>query len=148
MASITIAFYPINTKHKFEELYILQGTWIMKKNKGVIGEEWVKINDHYLQNRGFVIKGTDTIITEKIALQKMKDDIMYTSTVENQNNQQPVSFRLTSAKNGLFVFENPLHDFPKRISYHIITKDSIHAWIDDGKKEIQMRNDFYYTRAK
>src|SRR5437868_10800655 len=77
-------------KNIFEQFYSLEGQWLMKTAKGYTGEEWKKINKEYLQNRGFIIKGNDTIITERVALKKTRDGIFYTSTVENENNRQPV----------------------------------------------------------
>lgn len=123
----------------FSQLYALQGKWEMKTKTGVIGEEWTKVNDNFLQNRGYLIRGNDTTTTERVALQNTKEGIFYTSTVEDQNNQLPVAFRLSSVKNNVFIFENAQHDYPRRIAYHLTNKDSLYAWIDDGK-EIQKRS--------
>ena len=112
----------------------MQGKWIMFTSKGFIGEEWIKINDDYLRNRGFMIKGKDTIITKRVGFTNTKEGIFYTSTVKDQNNKQPIAFRLTAADDNTFVFENQQHDFPKPISYRFSNKDSLNAWIDDGKK--------------
>jgi hypothetical protein len=30
------------------------------------------------------------------------------------------------------VFENPEHDFPKRIGYRLVSADSLEAWVDGG----------------
>jgi hypothetical protein len=137
-----------NSKKVFKRLYALEGTWKMKTKKGTICEEWKKINKNYLQNRGYMIIGSDTIITERVALQKSKDDIFYTSIVEDQNNKKPVVFTLTKTEKNTFVFENPQHDFPKRIVYKIVTKDSLHAFIDDGMETSKKRQHFYYNREK
>ena len=69
----------------------------------------------------------------------------YTSTVEDQNKQQPIAFKMTKAEGNMFVFENPQHDFPKRIVYKLITTDSLHAFIDDGTEAGKKQN-FYYKR--
>ena len=76
----------------FEKLYLLEGKWIMKTKNGFIGEEWKKINTDYLQNRGYIIRGNDTTITERVALRNSADGIDYISTMENQNIQQPIAF--------------------------------------------------------
>jgi hypothetical protein len=120
----------------------------MKTKKGIIGEEWKKINNDYLQNRGYTVRGNDTITTERVALRNTTEGIFYTSTVEDQNNQQPISFKLSSAVNNVFIFENPQHDFPKRITYNLITKDSLRAWIDDGKEIPEKKMLFQYSRQK
>jgi hypothetical protein len=130
----------------FKELYVLEGRWMMKTNKGFIGEEWKKIDDQYLQNRGFIVKGNDTTVTERVALRNTAKGIFYTSTVEDQNNKQPTSFKLTSGRNNVFIFENAQHDFPKRIVYELVSADSLHAYIDDGKSGTNKRQDFYYKK--
>lgn len=132
----------------FKQLHALEGKWMMKTKRGFMGEEWIKVNDDYLQNKGFFIKGTDTIITERVALKKTTQGIFYTSTVEDQNNKQPIAFKLTSADDHVFVFENPKHDFPKRITYKLVSVDSLHAYIDGGIDAAGKRQDFYYRKIK
>ena len=146
---IVSAFVPRQTGPDkiFKQLHALKGKWMMKTKKGSIGEEWVKINDDYLQNKGFYVRGSDTIITERVALKKTAEGIFYTSTVEDQNNKQPISFRLTAADDHVFVFENPAHDFPKRIIYDLVSADSLHAYIDVGADAAGNRQDFYYHKA-
>ena len=132
----------------FKQLYGLEGMWLMKTSKGFIGEEWKKVDQDYLQNRGFMIRGMDTIITETVALRNKADGIFYISTVEQQNNKQPVAFKLTSGSKGSFVFENPEHDFPKRITYQLVNKDSVYAWIDGGAANPRKRSSFEYNRIR
>lgn len=132
----------------FERLYRLEGKWIMKTKKGAIGEEWTRVNKDYLQNRGYMIRGNDTIVTERVALTNTGTGIFYTSTVADQNDQKPVAFRLTSFEKFVFVFENAQHDYPKRISYQLINKDSLNAWIDDGKLVPEKTSRFSYRRQE
>lgn len=147
LCSIAFVVKQDNSK-TFKKLYALEGTWIMKTSRGVIGETWVKVDEHYLQNKGFMLKGKDTIITEQVALRYEKNAITYTSTVENQNNKQPITFKLTSSEKDIFIFENPEHDFPKRIVYELISAGSVHAYIDGGKSAPAKKQDFYYRKAK
>ncbi len=137
-----------SNKKTFKQLYKLEGTWKMKIKNGAVYEGWKMMDKNYLQSRGYFIKATDTIINERVALQNKADGIYYTSTVEEQNNKQPVAFKMSAAKNNMFVFENAEHDFPKRIAYEFITSDSLHAWIDDGIDGSKYRQNFYYSRIK
>ncbi len=84
-----------------------------------------------LQGGSYKIKGNDAIFLERVSLQYSKDGVFYIPIVE-ENNMEPVSFKLTSNNNNSFVFENPHHDFPKRIVYEIVSSDSLHAYIDGG----------------
>ncbi len=140
--------YPATTVDEdvFVKLFILEGTWKMTTKRGAVCEEWKKVNDKHLQSRGYFLRGADTIITERVALTLNPDGVIYyTSTVENQNNQQPIAFKLTAAEGTRFSFENPSHDFPKRIVYRFIGTDSLHAFIDDGT-ETGKRQNFYYKK--
>lgn len=139
------SFNPGHDGETFKKLYALEGTWKMSSKRGGIYEEWKKIDENYLQSRGYMLKGTDTVITERVALKNSLLGIFYVSTVEDQNDKQPVAFKMTKADDKMFVFENPQHDFPKRIVYRFVTADSLHAFIDDGTEEGKKQN-FYYKR--
>ena len=135
-----------NNKNQFKKLYKLEGIWKMYTERGAICEEWKKMNKNHMQSRGYMIKGSDTIVNERVELTKTAEGIFYTSIVEEQNNKKPVAFKITKAENNLFVFENPQHDFPKRIVYHFINTDSLNAYVDDGSDESKKRQNFYYKR--
>jgi Domain of unknown function (DUF6265) len=147
IATITLSAFITdgNGKKTFKRLYSLEGVWKMNTKRGAIFEEWKKIDKNYLQNKGYMIKGKDTIVNERVALTNTNAGIFYTSMVEDQNNKQPIAFKMTKAENDMFVFENPQHDFPKRIIYKIVTADSLHAYIDDGTETGKKQN-FYYKR--
>ena len=132
----------------FKRLFMLEGVWKMNTKKGAICEQWEKVNKNYLQSKGYIIKGNDTIINERVALTKDKKEILYTSTVENQNNEKPVIFKMTYSSANTFIFENPEHDFPRRIVYHLVSADSLHAYIDDGLQHSLKTQHFYYSKQK
>jgi len=148
LAATAVSFIEISPGRDFKKLYPLQGKWLMKTKKGFIGEEWVRVGKYNLQNTAYVIKGKDTTITERVSLRKRKRDIFYTSTVEEQNKKMPIDFRLLSVEENTFIFENKEHDFPKRIVYKLVSKDSIHAWIDDGMENSKKTSHFYYSRVR
>jgi Domain of unknown function (DUF6265) len=139
------AFIISEDSKTFKKLYTLVGTWRMNTKRGAVCEEWKRVNKNYLQSKGYMIRGKDTILSEKIALTNTREGIFYTSTVEDQNGKQPIAFKMTGSENNTFVFENPQHDFPRRIVYKLITADSLHAYIDDGT-ETGKRQNFYYKR--
>jgi hypothetical protein len=130
----------INILDRFE------GKWIMQKGDKTIGEEWTKISEAWFESKGYFIKDGDTIVTERVALKRVYGEVFYTSTVEDQNNKQPVKFKLTFYKKGKFIFENPQHDFPKRIIYDFTSRNTLHAYIDGGAKTRAQH--FYYKRIK
>lgn len=141
-------FFSFTQKNSFTNLLQLEGSWQMKNNKDVIGEIWTKNNNHQLTSKAYFLKKIDTVFYENVVLENTTKGIFYTVTAVNQNNEQPVSFKLTSSINNKFVFENPKHDFPRRIVYEFVNTDSIHAFIDDGKESTKKRQHFHFSRIK
>lgn len=145
---ILLSFTAVQQQTVFQQLYALTGgTWVMKTKKGYFAERREKKNATTLQNRAFKISGTDTTILEQVELIQTADHIHYISTVKDQNGSQPVLFRLIEAKDDRFIFVNPDHDFPQRIIYHFVAKDSLHAWIEGNYNGKETRSDFYYKRV-
>lgn len=140
-----LSFNADSNQKSFKKLHSLEGLWKMNGKRGPVFEEWEKLNKNELQGRSFFLKAGDTIINERILLSNTKAGIFYTPVVEDQNNRQPIAFKMMKAENNAFVFENPEHDFPKRIVYKFITTDSLHAFIDDGT-EAGKRQNFYFKR--
>ena len=87
--------YPADNKKAFKKLFSLEGVWKMATKKGAMYEEWKSVNKSYLQNKGYMVKGADTIINERVALTRNREGVFYTSTVEEQNNKQSIAFKMT-----------------------------------------------------
>ena len=127
----------------------LIGTWKMNTQRGVIHEKWNAFNDSTLTGESTITRHTgETFLQEKLELAFRGKDYYYIPATQGQNNNQPVPFRITSHSEKGFVAENPEHDFPKRIIYNRVNKDSIHAYIDGGPDLPAKRADFYYSRVK
>lgn len=125
---------------------VLTGTWLMNTSRGQILEKWESTSPDNLNGSTFRITGKDTVLSERVQLIRTADQIHYVPTVSGQNNGQAIRFRLTSSSNNIFVFENPEHDFPKRIVYDVLGTDIIHAWIDGGEEGKMKRSDYYFHR--
>lgn len=132
----------------FRPLHSLQGLWKMETGRGAIYEEWNSTNDKKLTGKSYRINNTDTIVMERIELYYDGNDIIYSPTVSNQNNQQPVPFKLISNTDGRYVFENKNHDFPQRIIYNLVSKDAVHARIEGMRNGQERGSDFKYSRVK
>lgn len=118
---------------KPEQMKWMAGTWNINAGSGVIVEQWQIANDSTLIGKSFFVKnGTDTIPQENIELVFRNGEWYYIPTVINQNNTQPVGFKIIFLKGTEFISENPVHDFPQRIAYRRI-KNQLFASIE-GKK--------------
>lgn len=132
---------------KISEFKWLSGSWKMTTKRGAIVESWTVINDSSMQGGSVFIKNeTDSTLLETISLVFRNNKYYYIPVTSRQNDNKPVSFAITSFDRKGFVAENPEHDFPKRITYRLITIDSIHAFIDGGPSMTEKKSDFYYSR--
>jgi hypothetical protein len=121
------------TAQKSEQVKWMIGTWKINMGNNMIVEEWHIADDSTLSGKSYFIKnGTDTIPQETIELSYRKGEWYYIPTVKNQNNAQPVPFKIIFLKGTEFISENPAHDFPQRIAYRRI-KNQLFASIE-GKR--------------
>lgn len=107
----------------------LLGRWEQKTPKRTIYETWTFNNDSTYSCKSYLLKEKDTIVLETVSLLQKNGTLYYIPTVTNQNNSMPVSFKLTFASGNKLVFENPAHDFPQKITYALISSDSLIAAI-------------------
>lgn len=126
----------------------LNGSWAMREGEGAVTEQWKQVHDSLMEGSSDFIKGDSVIPFETIRMFRRGSDFYYEAKAAGQNNEQPVEFKLTSYSDSGFVAENPRHDFPKRITYRLVNKDSIHATVDGGPQQPDKKSDFYYSRSK
>lgn len=110
----------------------LLGTWRAESRDTLISETWVAVSDTTYEGRGVTRSRTDgsTREEEDLRLVAMGDGVFYVAKVAQ--NERPVAFRLTSCADGRFVFENPAHDFPRRIEYRRVDDARFEAHVSDG----------------
>jgi hypothetical protein len=128
-----IVLYNSAYSQKSEALNWLTGTWTIQTKQGKIIEKWKILNDSTLVGKSLLVKAAnDSALQETLELSLRKGQWSYISTVQGQNNNQPVAFPLIFIKGTEFISENPTHDFPQRISYRRIN-NQLFASIE-GKK--------------
>jgi hypothetical protein len=138
-----ILLYTVSvTAQKTEQVKWMIGTWKINMGNNMIVEEWRITDDSTLSGKSYFIKnGTDTIPQETIELSYRKDEWYYTPTVKNQNNAQPVPFKIIFLKGTEFISENPTHDFPQRIAYRRI-KNQLFASIEGRRNGKYSKQNF------
>ncbi|UPT68721.1 MAG: DUF6265 family protein [Sphingobacteriales bacterium JAD_PAG50586_3] len=92
--------------------------------------------------------GKDTVFSEQIRMEQHGSDLFYMPTVADQNGGKPVVFKASLHNKKQLIFENPLHDFPQKISYSHPTKDSLVAEISGTEKGQIKSQKFLMVRAK
>jgi hypothetical protein len=131
----------------FEKLSFLDGKWSLKTDKGRIVESWKWINNSQLEGFSYSISHSgDSTLLETIQLNELNGDILFIPTGFGEGNNTKVAFKLISAENNTFVFENKEHDFPSRIVYQSLSKDKILAWIEGSIGGQFKKIEYPYTR--
>jgi hypothetical protein len=126
----------------------LIGSWKYTSEEGVAFENWRLTADTLLSGESGYLSEQDTVVSEHISLVKRGDDIFYIPIVYGQNEDKPTLFKLTSNKNNVLVFENPQHDFPTKITYSLITPDSMVAEISGLLEGHPERMLYLFARGK
>lgn len=128
----------------FRKLSWLAGHWDRINSKpGSSGYEvWEKNSPQELTGYGITLKGKDTTFAEKFSIVAKDNQLHYVVSVLSDK-QEPVSFLITSLTDVDFVCENPNHDFPKKIEYHL-KGNQLHASISGDGRSIP----FLFERRK
>ena len=88
---------------------------------------------------------TMTVITT-LRIETRPDGIYY---VAHPRAKSPgTDFKLVRSDRGQGVFENPSHDFPKRIIYRLNTDGSLTARVEGDGSEKEKAQDFHYRPVK
>ncbi len=127
-------------------LYWLVGIWHQTTPNGVIYETWAKNSDGTLSGKSGFITPEKTTIDETITIAPNGNEVYYTPTVKSQNKGKAIPFKMTIAHNDIFVFENPDHDFPQKITYARLSDDTIIASISGTVMGKQHSEDFEFIR--
>jgi hypothetical protein len=135
------------------ELKIVQASWLIGKWANTTTqrhdyESWEKYNDSTYLGKSYSIQGGDTVSSESIRLVEDSESIHYIPIVLGQNNNLPVSFKLTVLEANKLIFENPAHDFPQRISYQLVSPDSLVAEISGMVKGEHRARQFPMRRVQ
>ena len=132
---------------KLEKMNWLVGSWEQKLPDGTLIENWEKQNDSTFIGGNYFVKGKDTIHSENVVLTQKKEDLFYIPTVTGQNNDEPVTFKMTSDAENTFVFENLAHDYPQKISYKKVSDTNLLTSIS-GKQQGKESSESYTMTKK
>lgn len=133
-----------HTTKDVEKINWLQGQWTRLNTKpGRTGTEyWKKISSTEWIGKGITMKGSDTVFVEKMKIVLRENCLYYVADVPE--NKSEVYFKFTAISAEGFTCENPTHDFPKKIVYHIEPDNRLKASISGDGKTI----DYFFEKGK
>ena len=123
----------------------ISGAWQSEPGgKRQIEEHWTTVAGQSMLGMSRTVAGDKTVEFEYLRIEQRADGIYY---VAHPKARYPgTDFKLTRASATEAVFENPQHDFPKRVIYRKSGTDELTATIDGG--EGTKATTFAYRRLK
>lgn len=120
----------------------LAGCWAAEREGVLVEEWWMTPAGGVLLGISRTTRGSELLGYEHLMIFEKDGALVYRASPSGQ----PVTdFVATGATADEIVFENPEHDFPRRIIYRNPGPDRVTAHIDDGRGEQQM--ELPYRRA-
>jgi hypothetical protein len=121
------------------------GQWRTTGTEEFFVETWKSVHENEMSGYGAMLISGDTVFSEKIQLIKEKEEIYYIVTSKD-NNEYPIRFKLTNSTPGKWVFENPAHDFPTRITYILKKEDTLIATVEGSEKTAHQNFTLHFKR--
>ena len=117
---------------KISELAWLSGDWqTAPGGRALIEEHWTVPAGGTMIGMGRTVVGDKTAEFEFLRIEQRGNDLFY---VANPNANCPqTDFKLTRLTGQEVIFENPAHDYPKRVMYRKNSDGSLVASIDAGE---------------
>lgn len=110
----------------------LVGQWAAESSDRIVLETWREISAATFEGSGVTMGRADGTVLESEALRlvAMANAVFYVAKVAH--NPYPVAFHLTTCEEGRLVFENPTHDFPRRLEYARQPDGGLEVTVSDG----------------
>jgi hypothetical protein len=120
---------PARPPQDVSQLAWFAGCWQIVRGEQVIEEQWMAPSGGVMLAMSRTVREGRTTAMEFVTLRVVDGRIVYEA---NPSGQGPVGFAASFVSADRAVFENPTHDYPRRITYERKGADAISAWIDDG----------------
>jgi hypothetical protein len=131
-----------------EQLAWMAGCWRLESGGRIVEEQWMRPRGGTMLGMARTVRGDSTVSWEstRIYAERFGDGsrLVFAAT---PSGQPPAEFRATLATGDAVVFENPAHDFPRRVEYRRAGADGLHALIAGPMGGETRSIEFPYRRA-
>ena len=111
-------------EHEISDAGWLSGCWVASSGKRVTEETWMAPAGGMMLGMSRSVRDGVATGYEFLVLRVIEGRLVYSA---HPSGQEPTDFRATSVSSALLRFDNPSHDFPKRIDYVRVSRDSLVA---------------------
>lgn len=105
------------------------GCWAGADGPEVVRERWIAADAATLLGTSHTVKGGVLTAFEFLRVVRKNGRAVY---VAQPGGVPPTEFGATGQTAAAITFENPAHDFPKRVGYQRVDDTHLTAWIDGG----------------
>jgi hypothetical protein len=120
---------PAAVNQDLETLGWLVGCWQMAAGGTVVDEHWMAPSGNAMLGMSRTVKDGRLVGYELMLLVNTDLGLVYRA---HPSGQAMANFHATESGRRGVVFENPSHDFPRRIAYWPVGADGLKARVDDG----------------
>lgn len=99
------------------------------KGNVLVEERWTEPASNLMLGLSRTVRGDKVVAFEFLRIEARADGIFY---VAQPGGRPPTEFRLTGWDGTEAIFENPQHDFPRRILYRRAPDNVVIAKVDGG----------------
>lgn len=130
----------------FEAVAFLAGSWLRVEGDRREEEHWMAPAGGMMVGMSRNVRGDQVTSFEGLRIEKRAEGLVYVANPSGQAGAEfPHDPKLS--KDGKVVFQNPAHDFPRRILYWLGDDGRLHARIEGEVKGKAMARDFVWERG-
>ena len=125
----------------------LAGCWKRATPTRVVEEQWMAPAGGVMLGMSRTVTASDGRLVEfeQVRIEARGDSAVY---VAHPSRQATAEFVAIAYDDSLILFENKAHDFPQRVGYRRVGRDSLAAWIEGpGRDGTTRKVDFPYRRV-
>ena len=123
----------------------LAGCWELRSGARIVEEQWTSPRGGLMLGASRAVRNDSLIEFEQVRIEQRGTDLFY---VASPSRQATAEFKATSADASSVVFENPAHDFPKKIFYRRQGADSLVAGIEGPRAGATRTINYPYKRVR
>lgn len=145
LLAITVGACQVRSDKKFDKIQWISGHWKASGEDTYFYESWERKEPALYTGKAYTLVGTDTVFSEKMTIAEEGGKI-YLNTVPAE--KEAVAFQLMGANDKEVIFENPMHDYPRRITYRRISADSLYVEITGIALGATQGQEIYFQRIR
>lgn len=129
IATSLLSFAADEVPAKVDSLAWLTGTWQCHRGSSLVEEHWTRPAGQTMLGMGRTLKDGHTAEFEFLRIEERDGKLVYLAQPQGRPATEFVATSITSNE---VLFENPKHDFPKKIRYRRINDQCVTASAEDG----------------